>query len=543
MPLKSQSSQETERLWEPMPHDGQNAPGSNPGQENTETMLAAPGQRHYALAKLEEAARGIRQAISEMPALRKRLEKRKNDKAKAREIYGELQSRFKKLEACLNTASLSLLEMELLDDAGYAVKLGQSVGKFNLMTPDYSKLLSALDGYLSKLPFVDSCPDGARQDGADGSGAFATNAAIIGRMMNMVKMGYYPTDLGHIKLISNGVAFPENADLNLLDPCCGCGLALSALAEKARDLENCACKTYGIELDSYRAEEAQSRLGRVGFGSFFHSRISNEAFQLMLLNPPYLSVMTEGGSNTRLEKRFLVDGIGHLMFGGLLIYIVPFYRLTADVCRVLSDNFVDLTVWKFEGSEFAKFKQVAVLGVRRKRSDGSEAAARLSGLATSPDLIPPISQLPSERYALPGATKKVELFKGAQFNVAELAEQLSRSNSFSKLFEKSKLDSYAKRPLLPLNIGQVGLIGGSGLINGLVECDTPHIIKGRIVKEKRVRADENLNSKGQLTSTTLTEVISNKMVFNILTPEGFMSLTDYDGDAAQAPTVGQDAAA
>ena len=43
-----------------------------------------------------------------------------------------------------------------------------------------------------------------------------------------------------------------------------------------------------------------------------------------------------------------------------------------------------------------------------------------------------------------------------------------RYSEASKLVEKNKLDSDNKRPLLPLNIGQVGLIGGSGLINGIV---------------------------------------------------------------------------
>jgi hypothetical protein len=89
------------------------------------------------------------------------------------------------------------------------------------------------------------------------------------------------------------------------------------------------------------------------------------------------------------------------------------------------------------------------------------------------------------------------------------------------------LDSRYKRPLLPLNIGQVGLIGGSGLINGLVECETPHIIKGRIVKEKIVNKEENRNSKGELMSTTVFETHSNKMIFNLLTPQGFVSLSDY----------------
>jgi hypothetical protein len=74
------------------------------------------------------------------------------------------------------------------------------------------------------------------------------------------------------------------------------------------------------------------------------------------------------------------------------------------------------------------------------------------------------------------------------------------------------------------------LIGGSGLINGLVECDTPHVIKGRIVKQNNISKEENLNRKGELMSTTLYETRSNKMIFNLLTPNGFMSLTDYTTD-------------
>ena len=73
-----------------------------------------------------------------------------------------------------------------------------------------------------------------------------------------------------------------------------------------------------------------------------------------------------------------------------------------------------------------------------------------------------------------------------------------------------------KRPLLPLNIGQVGLIGGSGLINGYVDCEEPHVIKGRVIKEvKRYRDTEQ---------GTLTETRVNRMLFNILTPEGVKRL-------------------
>ena len=38
-------------------------------------------------------------------------------------------------------------------------------------------------------------------------------------------------------------------------------------------------------------EEAQTRLHRVGIGSFFFSRVSHEVFHLLFLNPPYLSAL------------------------------------------------------------------------------------------------------------------------------------------------------------------------------------------------------------------------------------------------------------
>jgi hypothetical protein len=194
---------------------------------------------------------------------------------------------------------------------------------------------------------------------------------------------------------------------------------------------------------------------------------------------------------------------------------------------VLCDNFDDLTVWKFMGSEFKKFKQVAVMGLRCKRRDGSKMVQKLASPALEPDKLRELSELSEGRYRLPETPAKVNTFKGAEFNVHEMAEQLKRSASFSRLFEKNKLDGSHKRPLLPLNLGQVGLIGGSGLINGLVECDTPHIIKGRIVKENAVNKEENLNKKGDLVSTTVYETRSNKMIFNLLTPQGFISLSDY----------------
>jgi predicted RNA methylase len=459
-------------------------------------------EQHYALIKLGEACEKLKPLLTTMPEKRNSIDKyREQGKIdRAKETYAELVSARKRLSELLADIRLLLLEAELADAADYAGNLLTAVNGFDLLTPDYMKFTGAVKVLSERLPNV------------------TTNARIIGRLMNNVKMGYYPTDSAHVDLIKKAVAFPKDRQVNLFDPCCGCGLALERMA----DGQN--ARSYGVEIDESRAEEAQSRLNRVGVGSYFHSSISHEAFHFMLLNPPYLSVLTGDGNKARHEKRFLVDAMQNLMYGGVMVYIVPYYRLTADICRVLHDNFSDLSVWRFSDAEFAKFKQVAVFGRRRKRADGSGKVEELLKLSLNPGLMEPLSNIGAGIYHLPEIDKKVSIFKGAEFNVRELADQLKASKSLDYLFKKSALDTMEKRPLLPLNIGQIGLIGGSGLINGLIECDRPHIIKGRIVREFKSNVDEKTDAEGRVISATVTEKRVNRMIFNILTPDGFKQL-------------------
>ena len=105
----------------------------------------AKKQAPYAIVKLGESARIIRQAISELPTLRKRLERNKEAKAKAREIYGDMQNQHRRLLGALEAAALSLHETEQDELANHSVKLGQSIKSFSLMTPDYTKLCTAFN--------------------------------------------------------------------------------------------------------------------------------------------------------------------------------------------------------------------------------------------------------------------------------------------------------------------------------------------------------------------------------------------------------------
>lgn len=469
--------------------------------------LELQAQRPYALDQLTMLQSQIMQTIQGMVVLRARIEKqRRSNIEAARDTYTELDRARGRLIEQLSKSELFLLEMEEYPLASAADQLRHGLAGFQLMSTGYKPVYEAL------AKFAASFPTGQK-----------TNAAIIGRLMNNIKPGYYPTDPDNISLLLRGIHFPEGVTTNLFDPCCGCGCGFGKALRQLAQGNN--CYAYGVELDESRAEEAQTRLHRVGFGSFFHSRISHEAFHLLFLNPPYLSVINENGGRSRHEKRFLIESISTLMYGGLLIYVIPYYRLTSDICRILVDNFDELTVWRFTDSEFKKFKQAAVLGIRKKRDTKLPDTLRLEQLACSPAEIPPLTQLPESRYALPAQPITVNTFKGERFNQRELEQQLRRSDSFAQMMVRSELDSGVKHPLLPLSISQIGLIGGSGMINGLIECDTPHIIKGRIIKVVRTESEEKFNYRGDHMGSEIKETISNKMIFNVLTPNGFKALT------------------
>ena len=466
-------------------------------------QAAGAESRYYAIEQLKTFQAQIKDNANYMVLHRAMVEKyRQADISAARDCYTQLQGDQQHLLNLLVDTRLCLMETENYGLASAAGQLHTGLSRFDLMSCAYKPVYETLNAFADQLPLNG-----------------AASAAVIGRLMNNVKMGYYPTDPENIALLLRGIQFPAGVTTNLLDPCCGCGKALRQLAQGNN------CYTYGVELDQCRAEEAQTRLHRVGFGSFFFSRVSREAFHLVFLNPPYLSVLNEHGTRVRHEKRFLIESIGTLTYGGLLIYVIPYYRLTPDICRILADNFEDLSVWRFTDGEFKKFKQVAVLGLRKQRDTELQDTLWLEQYAVSPASIPSLTDLPEDRYALPPVPLEVPVFRGEQFNQKELEQQLRKSNSFSQLMARSELDNGMKRPPLPLSISQIGLVGGSGMINGLIECDTPHIIKGRIVKVVRTESEEKFSSQGKHLGAEVRETITNKMIFNVLTPKGFKALT------------------
>lgn len=422
----------------------------------------------------------------------------------ARPVHDSIVRGKEKLCSLLNGSRLSLLEIGQEELASASQKLVCSVRHFPIMAPDYTPMLTSVLKFADLLPIKDD-----------------SLSAALGHLANLAKIGYYPTDPAHVAYLSQALVFPENSKINLLDPCCGEGLALERIAQGRN------CHTFGVELDDSRARQACEHLERVAMGSYFYSRISHNAFQLLYLNPPYLSTIGANGTRTREERRFLIETIPHLTEHGVLIYIIPYYRLTPDIARVLCDNFEKLSVYRFCGKEFTKFHQIAVLGCRIPRQDGSRLAPAFLSRVEILEQIPTLDELPPESYALPPATAKVQIFYGSVFNEVELARQLESSALCKKLYrEENVLDRMDKQPLLPLKVGQVGLIAGSGMVNGYAGGEAPHVIKGYMQPEETITVtsapQQDPNASQMMYQHNKK---SNHLRINILTPHGIKSLS------------------
>ena len=135
-------------------------------------------QKPYALDQLAQLQGKIIQLSKSMVLQRARIERcRQSDLAAARDIYAELSRTRETLVETLAQVQLFLMEMEEYALAKVSGQLRQGLAGFALMSTGYKSVYEALSRFASSLPVGQK-----------------TNAAVVGRLMNNIKLGYYPTD-------------------------------------------------------------------------------------------------------------------------------------------------------------------------------------------------------------------------------------------------------------------------------------------------------------------------------------------------------------
>jgi predicted RNA methylase len=135
----------------------------------------------------------------------------------------------------------------------------------------------------------------------------------LARLESRLKLGYFPLNVTEAQRIRALLRFPGDASATALDPCAGTGEALAVITDGANAIRD------GIELDSFRTQEATAALDHVVQGDCFDVQCAVESYGLLLLNPPYDFECSEG-HNERTERLFLEHCFRWLQPGGVLCW-------------------------------------------------------------------------------------------------------------------------------------------------------------------------------------------------------------------------------
>ena len=298
------------------------------------------------------------------------------------------------------------------------------------------------------------------------------------RPHGQTKLGFYPLPLAEADRLKNCLVFPER--FSALDPCVGDGVAFAHL------LRDAPAHRYGIEIDAYRAEQAGSLGVETLQADAMEVRCPAESLSLLYLNPPY-DWEAGASNNQRLESGFLEHTYRWLKPGGVVVFVIPQLRL-AKCARLLSEQFTDLRVYRLTEAACGQFKQVAVLGSRRRRHvrvpDTAllESTRYFEGLATRSDL-PSLGDTSEVKYQVPSSETIVLTHGGIPLDeVEDLLFESAAYRQASRLLLPKRRDVRG-RPLTPLHGGHVGLLCTAGMLNGVFgEGEDRHIAHWRSLK-------------------------------------------------------------
>lgn len=344
------------------------------------------------------------------------------------------------------------------------------------------------------------------------------------RLAGQAKAGFYPTPPKVTKCIASHFK-PLDYPVRLLDPCTGEGTALTNLLMgfSKTDLLTDLLKpeTYGIELDSDRAGIAKEKLTRVINSDFFNTRISKQAFSLILLNPPYDYSLD---ANQRLEHKFLIACKDLLMAGGIMILIIPQTRLIKITARHLAAYYENIKVCKFPEPEYQDYKQIVIFATRKDNNipndilqaelEKVQAAFKLASMTEEVSTLPELREVKDPEYILPESIPDPSFcFRGYDIDPAEALDQVQKNGLWNdhgilELF-LPQITNGQIRPLMPLKKGHIALLIASGFINNqiLEDGDLKLIIKGKSFKTNRIERKERIETSEDGKEKEVTDII------------------------------------
>lgn len=340
----------------------------------------------------------------------------------------------------------------------------------------------------------------------------------MARPASVMKQGFYPAPAEAIAGILRHLKRPPPGPghVRVLDPCAGEGAALHQLGE------GLGAALYAIELNTLRADrirQAYPEVNLLGPCSYAGTRFTYHSWGLVYCNPPFDD---EFGGGQREEEAFVRRAVDAVAFNGILVLVCPLAQVYGKrrMCETLDMYFRDIEVFLFPDS-CRRFGECVVIGKRRRSflapsefsKDGTLFKRTVSkGSYDLPwDTLPRLGEPGYDVYDWGGkpnplsrrevvSTWEVPLTEAPRTfeKVALTQEEVIHAVEHSPLYARLRGRELRPigRPPLSLNKGHTSLVLLTGLLDGYVPSEPPHVVRGYCAKVERLARRESHDTPG-----------------------------------------------
>lgn len=355
----------------------------------------------------------------------------------------------------------------------------------------------------------------------------------MARFGSKIVGGYFPTPTEVLPYIAN-LFEPPKIRGKLLDPFAGNGEALQFLSN-AWNME-----PYAVEIDEERGKECQKLFGvtNAAIDDYYNMTISNFAFPLVFLNPPYdediISQTLYG--NRRSEYRAMQQTWKLLQPDGFLCFVCYTQHMTPALFESLASNATMIHIYKFPGLHLDTYQQILIVAQFQKKKTKptpewiEEKTKAFIALAAQPDKIRNITEGPIPRKIVitnPDGTTREEMQRGkyqlpTQKTLRrfwfiprkmdkDALEELNRRFGAHKLADFVSLVKPVDKPapvvpIAPPRYGQLSVIMAAGLFNGIkiTHEGKKAILRGSVQRlnvKVKTEVDEDAHGHERVTET------------------------------------------
>lgn len=340
---------------------------------------------------------------------------------------------------------------------------------------------------------------------------------------NQAVFGFYPTPLEIVKMEMNLIDFSslkKEVPITLADFTGGEGHQLHTMHQAVLE-KGLIPLSYYNELTDVRFEEAKKLYDKVeGYNimeapcDFFRMKLrykegkslSKEVIAILRNNPPYGEWEERRGERVSSEEIFFTENTPYNIPGGIMIFEVPARKLIEikNLLRKITYRYEEIRIFQFPEKVFKRFKQVVVVGKRKKRySNDIELAENLRNMLEKGSI--PLLEEANPCYTLDAEDLKrvrvPNLFRNGEINVETLTNGLD--SILEDLLNAEKKGTkkghrvLTERPLIELGAGHIASLMTSGAFNGILgNC----LIRGGV--EKKVEVNNYEDGKKLVTEET-----------------------------------------